>query len=210
MADGEHDYAERLGRALYYGLKDRMAVVTSCKGPLRTYATVSGTLDGYAAANPGSNSRAATAHQNLAHLKEEHPEFARCPQPDLNRPLDFYATGGVRPLAGEFEYGGRRAQADDRKKLTRRPPTEDKLFINPVHSSKARGKDEELFREASQDGGVYYHGEVYQRMNYPLDQAKLSLTGYANGKKIFDSKILDEREAIRERILTTCLDDGFE
>ena len=210
MADCEHDYAERLGRYLYNGLKDRMVIVASRKGPLRTYATISGTLDGYAAGNLGSNSFAATAHQNLAHLKEEHPEFARCPQPDHNRPLDFYVTGGVRPLAGEFEYGGRRAQAEDRKKLTHRPPTEDKLFINPVHSLKAHGKDEEWFRKASRDGGVYYHGEVYQRRNDPLDQATLRLTGYANGEKIFDSKILDEREALRERILAVCLSDDFE
>lgn len=187
MADGEDDYAERLGRALYNGIRNRMAMVPSRKGPLRTYATVSGALDGYAAANLGSNSLAATAHQNTAHLQEEHPEFVSCPQPDLNKPLDFYATGGARPLAGEFEYGGRRDQAEDRNKLTRRPPIEDKLFINAVHSQKACGKDEEWFRKASQDGSVYYHGEVYQRKDAPLDQAGLRLTGYQNGEKIFDS-----------------------
>lgn len=194
MADSEDDYAERLGRTLYNGLRDRMMMVASRKGPLRTYATVSGTLDGYAAANLGSNSLAATAHQNLDHLNEEHPEFARCPQPDPNRPLDFYATGGVRPLAGEFEYGGRSAQADDRKKLTRRPSNEDKLFVNPVHSLKARGKDEDWFRKASLDGGIYYHAEIYQRVKDPLDRAKIRLTGYSNGEKVFDSNILDDCE----------------
>lgn len=195
VADDEYDL--KLGTALYDGLKERLATVSSCKGPLRTYATVSGAIDGYASANAGSNSLAATAHQNLVHLTEEHPEFARCPQPDPFDPLDFYACGGKRSLGGEFEYGGRRRQADDRKKVARRPPNEDKLFVNSISSLKASGQDDETYKTLSFDGGAYFHGELYQRKNDPPSKATLRLKGYRSGQVFFDSKFLDEERAFK-------------
>ncbi len=151
------------------------------KGGRRTEAVLSGHVDGYREANPGANGIGGSAHQQRAHLLEEHPEIAVAPL--TSPPLDLHLTGGRKSLAVESEFGGPKAVMVDFGKLVDRPHDEDRSLVIEVNSPKGLNRfDAPLRAQSARDGGVYHHHELFRRKGRPGSMATVRTRTYIGGE----------------------------
>lgn len=179
-------YAADLPRLLHRNLGSTLAEVRSEKRRRITEAVISAGVRTYVECNRGANAITAAAHQQRAHLSEEHPEILL--GSNTSPPLDLYLSGGCRPLAMESELGGPKDVVADLAKLIARPASEDLVLVTEAKSLKGLGRFASTAMAASADRvGTVVHVEIYRRRRGRGCDAGVRTIGYADGAVTFDS-----------------------